>query len=132
MYVPAPRDNAPLLVVDDDASIREFLALTLRLGGYEVIFAEDGSTVSDLVLSQSPRLVIMDLAMPKVSGLQALRNVRAQGSRVPVIMLTAHGDDEDKLAAFEAGADDYLVKPFSSRELIARVGAVLRRARLAD
>jgi DNA-binding response OmpR family regulator len=122
--------DAPLLVVDDDPSIREFLALTLRLGGYEVVFAEDGEPVPDIVASQSPQLVIMDLAMPGVSGLDALRNVRAMGSTVPVIMLTAHGEDEDKLAAFEAGADDYLVKPFSGRELVARVGAVLRRARL--
>jgi DNA-binding response OmpR family regulator len=121
---------APLLVVDDDLSIREFLALTLRLGGYEVIFAEDGGPVTEIVLEQRPCLVIMDLAMPNVSGLEALKNLRAHGNRVPVIMLTAHGEDEDKLAAFEAGADDYLTKPFSGRELVARVGAVLRRARL--
>jgi two-component system response regulator MprA len=121
---------APLLVVDDDASIREFLALTLRLGGYDVVFAEDGEPVPDIVVTEKPQLVIMDLAMPHVSGLDALRAVRAMGSTVPVIMLTAHGEDEDKLAAFEAGADDYLVKPFSGRELIARVGAVLRRSRL--
>ena len=124
------RETAPLLVVDDDISIREFLALTLRLGGYEVIFAEDGGPVPDLVESEHPQLVIMDLAMPNVSGLDALRALRERGIRVPVIMLTAHGEDEDKLAAFEAGADDYLVKPFSGRELVARVGAVLRRARL--
>ena len=123
-------DHAPLLVVDDDASIREFLALTLRLGGYEVVFAEDGEPVPDIVVTEKPQLVIMDLAMPHVSGLEALRNLRSLGSTVPVIMLTAHGEDEDKLAAFEAGADDYLVKPFSGRELIARVGAVLRRSRL--
>jgi DNA-binding response OmpR family regulator len=121
---------SPLLVVDDDVSIREFLALTLRLGGYEVIFAEDGGPVAEIVAAQHPALVIMDLAMPNVSGLEALKILREQGSRVPVIMLTAHGEDEDKLAAFEAGADDYLVKPFSGRELVARVGAVLRRARL--
>ena len=125
--MPAP---APILVVDDDPSIRDFLGLTLRLAGYAVIFAATGAPVPDLVARATPRLILMDLAMPEVSGLEALRQLRAQGSRVPVIMLTAHGQDEDKLAAFETGADDYLVKPFSSRELVARVGAVLRRAQL--
>jgi DNA-binding response OmpR family regulator len=123
-------DTTPILVVDDDPSIRDFLGLTLRLADYSVIFAETGATVSDLVARADPRLILMDLAMPEVSGLDALRRLRAEGSRVPVIMLTAHGQDEDKLAAFEAGADDYLVKPFSSRALVARVGAVLRRSQL--
>jgi len=128
--VGSPQDT-PLLVVDDDAAVREFVARTLRLAGYEVLFAEDGEGVPELVLRQHPRLVIMDISMPRVSGIDALRQLRSQGSDIPVIVLTAHGADEDKLAAFEAGADDYLVKPFSSRELVARVGAVLRRARMA-
>jgi DNA-binding response OmpR family regulator len=120
-----------LLVVDDDQALREFVAVILRLAGYTVLAASDGAGVPEMVIAEKPRLVIMDVTMPRVSGLEALRRLRAIGSDVPVIMLTAHGDEDDKLAAFDAGADDYLVKPFNARELVARVGAVLRRARLA-
>jgi two-component system response regulator VicR len=126
-------DPAPikLLIVDDDPALRDFVGLTLRLGGYDVVFAADGESVVETVIRLRPSMVIMDVIMPGVTGLEALRRLRALGSDVPVIMLTARGADDDKLAAFEAGADDYLVKPFSSKELVARVGALLRRARLA-
>lgn len=124
--------DAPLLVVDDDVAIREFVSLALQLGGYEVVFAGDGSEVAQAIDTYHPRLVIMDVSMPGLNGLAALRELRAMGSGLPIIMLTALGADEDKLAAFEAGADDYLVKPFSARELVARVAAVLRRTGLAE
>jgi DNA-binding response OmpR family regulator len=121
-----------ILVVDDDAAIREFVALALRLSDYDVVFGSDGETVTDLVLSERPRLIIMDLSMPGISGIEALQRLRSIGSELPVIMLTAHDGDDDKLAAFDAGADDYLVKPLSARELVARVAAVLRRSRLGS
>lgn len=123
--------DPPLLVVDDDAAIREFVKLTLTMAGYEVVFAADGDEVPAALAEHAPRMVIMDVSMLRTNGLDALRDIRAMGSDVPVIMLTALGADEDKLEAFEAGADDYLVKPFSARELVARVGALLRRTRLA-
>src|SRR5438105_2988254 len=124
--------DTTLLVVDDDTRVREFVGLTLRLAGYQVLFADDGECVPEMVIRQRPRMVVMDISMPRVTGIDALRELRTLGSDVPVIMLTARGADEDKLAAFDAGADDYLVKPFSARELVARVGAVLRRVRLSD
>jgi DNA-binding response OmpR family regulator len=123
----AEPDRTTLLVVDDDTRVREFVGLTLRLGGYQVLFAEDGEGVSEMVLRDHPRMVVMDISMPRVSGIEAVQRLRTLGSDVPVIMLTARGSDDDKLAAYAAGADDYLVKPFSARELVARVGAVLRR-----
>jgi DNA-binding response OmpR family regulator len=128
--MPAP-GQPTLLVVDDDASIREFVGLTLRLGGYHVVFASDGQEVPDLVAHAQPRMLVMDISMPGLSGIDALRRLRDLGNDVPVIMLTARGADDDKLTAFEAGADDYLTKPFSAKELVARVGALLRRAKLA-
>lgn len=123
--------DPPLLVVDDDAAIREFVKLTLNLAGYEVVFAADGDEVPAALAEHAPRMVIMDVSMPRLNGLDALRQLRATGRDVPVIMLTALGADQDKLEAFDAGADDYLVKPFSARELVARVAALLRRSRLA-
>jgi DNA-binding response OmpR family regulator len=128
----AEPDRTTLLVVDDDTKVREFVGLTLRLGGYQVAFAENGDTVPELVIRDRPGMVVMDISMPGVSGIEALQRLRSLGSDVPVIMLTARGSDDDKLAAFESGADDYLVKPFSARELVARVGAVLRRVRQSD
>jgi two-component system KDP operon response regulator KdpE len=125
-------ERTTLLIVDDEPSLREFVGVTLGDSGYDVLFAADGEGVFDLVNRQQPHLVIMDIIMPGLSGLEVLRRLRSDGSQVPVIMLTGRGFDDDKLAAFEAGADDYLTKPFSSRELVARVAAVLRRARLAS
>jgi DNA-binding response OmpR family regulator len=130
--VTAPtQDPIPVLVVDDDRGIREFVGVTLRLAGYQPILISDGDGVPTAVEAEDPKLVVMDVTMPGLSGIQALRRLRESGSELPVIMLTARGDDDAKLSAFEAGADDYLVKPFNARELVARVGAVLRRARLS-
>ena len=129
-----PSDTAGqicLLVVDDDPGLREFVGVTLRLEGYRIVFAADAEELPQRIQDEQPELVIMDLVMPGRSGLEALKELRAEGCDLPVIMLTARDEDEDKLAAFQAGADDYLVKPFNARELVARVAAVLRRARPA-
>jgi DNA-binding response OmpR family regulator len=125
----AMSESTPVLVVDDDRAIREFVGVTLRLAGYRAILVADGEAVPDTLLTEDPKLVVMDVNMPGVSGIEALRRLRQAGSEVPVIMLTARGDDDAKLGSFDAGADDYLIKPFNARELVARVGAVLRRAR---
>jgi DNA-binding response OmpR family regulator len=113
-----------ILVVDDERRLREFLAVTLRSAGYDVALAADGTDLDP----NTADLVVMDVSMPGRTGLEVLRDMRTAGSHTPVIMLTACDDDDSKLAAFEAGADDYLTKPFNARELVARVGAVLRRA----
>jgi DNA-binding response OmpR family regulator len=120
--------SARLLIVDDDAALRQFVGTTLKLEGHHVSFAEDGQGLVECVAQEKPHLVILDVVMPGRSGLEALRDLRAAGKSVPVILLTARDEDADKFAGFEAGADDYLVKPFNSRELIYRVAAVLRRA----
>jgi DNA-binding response OmpR family regulator len=118
---------ATILVVDDNRPLREFVGVTLRAAGYQVALLPDGEGVAEYVAQHGPRLVVMDINMPTISGLEALRHLRERGSSVPVIMLTACDEDQDKLNAFEAGADDYLVKPFNARELVARIAAVLRR-----
>jgi two-component system KDP operon response regulator KdpE/two-component system response regulator VicR len=118
-----------LLVVDDDPALREFVATALRLEGYRVVLAPNAEHLAQLITDERPQLVVMDVVMPGLNGVEALRLLRETGAEVPIIMLTARDEDEDKLAAFHAGADDYLVKPFNARELVARVGAVLRRTR---
>ncbi|HEY3060900.1 MAG TPA: response regulator transcription factor [Chloroflexota bacterium] len=123
------REPATILVVDDEPGLREFVGVTLKLAGYRPILASDGAQVAELVIRDQPHLVLMDYSMPSMSGLEALQQLRALGSEVPVIMLTARDEHDDKLAAFNAGADDYLTKPFNARELVARVAAVLRRTR---
>lgn len=114
-----------ILVVDDERRLREFVALALRSAGYEVLLAADANDLD----SRGLDLLVMDVNMPGISGLEAVRKLREAGDEVPVVMLTACDDDDSKLAAFDVGADDYLTKPFNARELVARVGAVLRRAR---
>ena len=112
-----------ILVVDDERRLREFVALALRSAGYEVTLAADANDLD----SDAADLLVMDVNMPGISGLEAVRKLRAAGDDVPVVMLTACDDDDSMLAAFDVGADDYLTKPFNARELVARVGAVLRR-----
>ncbi len=125
---PGP-SSGTILVVDDDARLRRFVGETLDLEGYAVQFASDGEAVETMVAERRPDLVVLDVVMPGMSGLEALRHLRANGRMIPVIMLTARDDEEDKVQALRDGADDYLVKPFSARELVARVQAVLRRSR---
>ncbi|MGI5241216.1 response regulator transcription factor [Dactylosporangium sp. CA-139066] len=117
-----------ILVVDDDAAVRDSLARTLRFEGYQVETANDGRQALDAVRAGEPDTVILDVSMPVLDGLQACRELRAEGVLVPVLMLTARDSVGDRVAGLDAGADDYLVKPFALQELLARVRALLRRS----
>jgi DNA-binding response OmpR family regulator len=116
-----------ILVVDDEPNIREVVGLYLRRDGHEVVSAADGEEALDLFRSSRPDLVVLDLMLPKMNGLEVCRRMQAE-RRVPLIMLTARGAEEERIVGLGIGADDYVVKPFSPRELAARVAAVLRRA----
>ena len=117
---------ATILVVDDEPNIREVVGLYLRRDGHTVVSAADGDEALRLHREHRPDLVVLDLMLPRVSGLEVCRRIQAE-RRVPLIMLTARGDEEDRIVGLSVGADDYVVKPFSPRELAARVAAVLRR-----
>ncbi len=119
--------NARILVVDDEAHIVEFVRGYLERDGYEVLDAPDGDRAIELAGAERPDLIVLDVMLPRRSGFDVLRSLRAAGSAVPVIVLTARDDLVDRVAGLELGADDYVVKPFEPRELVARVGAVLRR-----
>jgi two-component system response regulator MprA len=116
-----------LLVVDDDAAVREALALVLGLDGFEVTTASDGREGIRTLSSGRPDAIILDVLMPGIDGLEVCRRIRAAGDRTPVLMLTARAEVTERVAGLEAGADDYLVKPFAREELIARLHALLRR-----
>jgi two-component system, OmpR family, response regulator MprA len=117
-----------LLIVDDEPSVRTALQRALRLEGYEVDLATDGATaLKRLGLGRLPDAVILDVLMPEIDGLVVCRRLREQGNGVPVLMLTARDSVGDRVAGLDAGADDYLVKPFALEELLARVRALLRR-----
>lgn len=115
-----------VLVIDDEKSIRDIIGEYLTQEGFEFVEAPDGIRGLEIFRSVSPDLVILDVMMPKMDGWKVCREIRSE-SVTPVIMLTARGEEYDKLFGFELGADDYMVKPFSPRELIARVKAVLSR-----
>jgi DNA-binding response OmpR family regulator len=115
-----------ILIVEDDATVRETLALNLRAEGYEVLEAEDGEAALSQAREKDPDLVVLDVMLPKLDGLTVCRILRKE-SQVPIIMLTARGTETDKLVGLETGADDYMVKPFSLGEFLARVRAALRR-----
>lgn len=120
-----------ILIVDDDAKLRELLDEYLASYGFEVSMLPDGSTVLKTIQLNAPDLVILDIMLPDRNGLEVLREIRMQ-SQIPVIMLTAKGEDEDRIVGLELGADDYLPKPFNPRELLARIKAVLRRQPLTN
>jgi DNA-binding response OmpR family regulator len=115
-----------ILVVDDEPMVREVLSQYLSSDGFEVVEAGDGDTAVAAVTEQQPDLVLLDLMLPKRNGLDVLGFIRGTSS-LPVILLTARGDEADRVRGLEAGADDYVVKPFSAREVVARVRSVLRR-----
>ena len=117
-----------ILVVDDDAEIRSLLQEYLQKHGYRVTAVADGRTLRSTMATAHPDLVILDLMLPGEDGLTLCRDLRAR-SEVPIIMLTARGDDTDRIVGLEVGADDYVPKPFNPRELLARIKSVLRRAR---
>jgi two-component system, OmpR family, response regulator MprA len=116
-----------ILVVDDEPALRSSLERALRLGGYEVELAADGHEALVRLAAESPDAVVLDVLMPEVDGLEVCRRLRALGDRTPVLMLTARDAVHDRVAGLDAGADDYLVKPFALEELLARVRALLRR-----
>lgn len=120
-----------IILIEDETTVRETLAMNLSAEGFDVLTAADGMTGLDLVRDEAPDLIIMDLMLPKLDGLSICRIVR-KDSDVPIIMLTARGTEMDRITGFETGADDYVVKPFSLGELMARVRANLRRARVGQ
>ncbi|MEA2225646.1 MAG: two-component system, OmpR family, response regulator MprA, partial [Solirubrobacteraceae bacterium] len=123
------RDNRQMrvLVVDDDRAVRDALRRVLTLAGYEVQVAEGGSEAIEAVVQAVPDAVVLDLGMPDVDGLEVCERLRMLGNRVPILMLTARVEISDRVAGLDAGADDYLVKPFALDELRARLRALLRR-----
>ncbi len=120
-----------ILVVDDETLYQRLLKVNLEKEGYEVIAADNGEDAVELVSSRHPDLAILDIMMPKMDGITTCERIR-QFSNIPVIMLTARGEESDRVKGLNVGADDYVVKPFSAPELIARVRAVLRRAHSSD
>jgi DNA-binding response OmpR family regulator len=119
-----------VLVVDDEPMVREVVSKYLQVDGFDVHEAPDGDAAMAWLDGHQPELVVLDLMLPGVDGLEVLKRLRRQGD-VPVILLTARADEVDRIIGLELGADDYVVKPFSPRELAARVRTVLRRSRLA-
>jgi len=118
-----------ILIIEDDESLAKGLRLNLRAEGYQVDWASDGLEGLRKAAAAAPDLIILDLMMPKMQGLEVCKKLRQKNVRVPIMMLTAKGDEIDKVVGFEVGADDYMTKPFGLRELLARVKAHLRRDR---
>lgn len=123
--------NFKILVVDDEERMVRFIRLNLEHDGFQVVEAFRGNKAIDLVRTQLPDLVLLDVMMPDIDGFEVLRLIR-ETSNVPVIMLTAKGEEEDRVRGLEMGADDYITKPFSPRELVSRVRAVLRRTQMTS
>src|SRR4051794_30203381 len=115
-----------VLVVEDDAEIADVLRRSLRQEGYEVKTSADGVDALDVASGFVPDLVVLDLGLPRLDGVEVCRRLRAEGD-VPILMLTARAETEDRVDGLDSGADDYLVKPFERRELLARIRALLRR-----
>ena len=122
-----PSRKDKILVVDDDTRIRDLLRRYLTQEGLDVLQAEDGKALTRILLRETVDLIVLDLMMPGEDGLSICRRLRAANDRTPIIMLTAKGEDVDRIVGLEVGADDYLSKPFNPRELLARINAVLRR-----
>jgi two-component system OmpR family response regulator len=118
-----------VLIVEDDRTLLDVLKYNLTKEGYNVVTATDGAQALEIALGQKPDLIVLDIMLPELNGLEVCRILR-KDMNVPIIMLTAKGEDIDKLVGLEIGADDYMTKPFSMRELLARIRALLRRARM--
>ena len=119
-----------ILVVDDDQAVRDSLRRSLSFNGYTVTMAEDGEKALDQISADRPDLVVLDVMMPKMDGLNVCRELRSRGDDIPVLMLTARNSVSERVSGLDAGADDYLPKPFALEELLARVRSLLRRAAL--
>lgn len=123
----SPERKSLILVVDDEEKIRRALRSILSSAEYDVILSEDGEQAIDLAIDHTPDLIILDLSLPGLSGVEVCRDLRSWYTG-PILILTVHSADRDKVTALDSGADDYLTKPFSAAELLARVRALLRRA----
>ncbi len=119
---------AKILVVEDEKSICDIIVFNLAREGYEVITAGDGATALELARTERPDLVLLDVMLPKMDGFEVCRRIRSGGEEMPILMVTAREDENDRVLGLELGADDYITKPFSMRELQARVRANLRRS----
>lgn len=117
-----------ILIVEDEKPIQTLLKYNLKQAGFETIIAGDGEEAIHMTAAYSPDLILLDIMLPKMDGIEVCKSLRESGSNIPVIMLTAKGDELEKVLGLEIGADDYMTKPFSPREVIARVNAVLRRS----
>lgn len=121
-----------VLVVDDEPAIITLLEYNLQQSGFEVISAKDGEAGIKMVIDENPDIMILDLMLPKIDGIEVCKKLREDKIMIPILMLTAKGDEFDKILGLELGADDYMTKPFSPREVVARVKAILRRKPLID
>ena len=117
-----------ILIVEDERAVARGLEYGLRKEGFEVLWAETGRQALDLARTRDPRLILLDIRLPDISGFDVCRELRAEGHRLPILMLTARDEELDKVLGLELGADDYVVKPFSLRELTSRIRALLRRS----
>jgi DNA-binding response OmpR family regulator len=126
------RDNPLILIVEDDPSIRLGLRKSLGFDGYTVIEAADGEQGLELAFSERPDLIVLDLMLPKINGFEVCRTIRRHDKTTPIRILSAKEQEMDKLTGFDQGADDYITKPFSVRELVARVKAALRRTQTEE
>src|SRR5213075_1242530 len=120
-----------IAVVDDEETIRETVAFALRRDGYDVVTFADGAAAWDVVKDRLPSLAILDITMPRMDGLELCRKLRARSETLPIIFLTSKDEELDRVLGLELGADDYLCKPFSMRELVARIKVLFRRASLS-
>lgn len=121
-----------ILVIEDEVSISTLLQYNLKQAGFDVLQAYDGQQGLDLAIAEKPNLIMLDLMLPKLDGMEVCKELRIQKIDIPIIMLTAKDDEFDKVLGLELGADDYMTKPFSPREVVARVKAVLRRAKILE
>lgn len=117
-----------ILIIEDEQSIATLLSYNLKQAGYETLVANDGKEGYELALSEMPSLIVLDLMLPSMDGVEICKELRLQKVGIPIIMLTAKDDEFDKVLGLELGADDYMTKPFSPREVVARIKAVLRRS----
>jgi DNA-binding response OmpR family regulator len=115
-----------VLIVEDDLALSDVIGFTIRRAGFEVLTAHDGASALETFKVETPDFVILDIKLPKLNGLAVLRQIRAEG-QIPVIILSVQGEEKDVVRGLELGADDYMVKPFNPRELVARIQAVIRR-----
>lgn len=123
--------QAHILIVEDEPAIREMIAYALRTQSYQPVLAQDGREAMEAINDKIPDLILLDWMLPGMTGIELVRRFRREATTrdVPIIMLTAKGEESDRITGFDSGVDDYVVKPFSARELLARIKAVLRRSR---